>query len=226
MLSATLSSQLLTPAGRHDFGVAPESVDRSPNPPHSNINAYETELSRQFAYWVRNVLNIRLVVESYIKLRKQKDWFANPKFVANNDAFRRWPDEVPQDLRLSFPADGSSPYVPSHFIGNMHCHYQLGIIMLQRPQLLASKTFGVDATWRQIFATCYSAAKLLCRLQEAILARFGMSGLLCMQRGINFTIYGVLTCTMLHLVCCCRRSPSHSLTDSGCRHVSLFRIQH
>jgi hypothetical protein len=37
-------------------------------------------------------------------------------------------------------------------------------------------------------------------LQEGLLQSFGMTGLLCMQRGINFTIYCVLTCTVLHLV--------------------------
>ena len=45
-----------------------------------------------------------------------------------------------------------------------------------------------------------ATAKILCRLQEAILGAFGLTGLLCMQRGINFTIYAILTCTMIHLV--------------------------
>ena len=48
--------------------------------------------------------------------------------------------------------------------------------------------------------TCYSAAKTMCKLQEAILKTYGMPGLLCMLRGMSFTIYAVLTCTMLHLV--------------------------
>lgn len=188
------------PQGRNDFGVAPDTVDLRPNPPNSNINTYEAELTRQFSYWASNVINIRNMIETKIKLRRQKDWYANPKWMTNNEGFRTWPEELPEDLRLQFPPDGSAPFIPSHFIGNMHSHYQLGIIMVQRPQLLASKTFGADVQWRQIFSTCYTAAKLLCRLQEGILARYGISGLLVMQRGVNFTIYGVLTCTMLHLV--------------------------
>ena len=73
--------------------------------------------------------------------------------------------------------------------------------MLQRPQLMASKSFAADSAWKQHMTSCYTSAKVLCRLQEAIHAQFGLPGLLCMQRGINFTIYAVLTCVMLHLVC-------------------------
>lgn len=58
----------------------------------------------------------------------------------------------------------------------------------------------MDGGWKHHMMICYSSAKLLCRLQEVVLQSFGMTGLLCMQRGINFTIYGVLTCTVLHLV--------------------------
>jgi hypothetical protein len=47
---------------------------------------------------------------------------------------------------------------------------------------------------------CYNAAKMLCRLQEAVVGSFGLLGLQCMQRGINFTIYAVLACIVLHLV--------------------------
>jgi hypothetical protein len=46
----------------------------------------------------------------------------------------------------------------------------------------------------------YNAAKMLCRLQEAVVGSFGLNGLQCMQRGINFTIYAVLGCIVLHLV--------------------------
>ena len=193
--------QILISAGRHDFGVEFDSVDLSFSPPNSNMSPYEAELSRQFGCWARNVSNIGKVVTVYAKLRKQKDWYANPKFTDNNAAFRRWPEEVPEDMQIAFPADGSAPYLPSHFLGNMHSHYHLGVIMLQRPQLLSSKSFGPDIHWRNTFSLCYNSAKYLCRLQEAILARYGISGLLVMQRGINFTIYAVLTCTMLHLVC-------------------------
>ena len=182
------------------MGVDPESVNVSPSPPGSDSNEFESALSRQFSYFVRNVRNIRLIADAAIKLKKKKDWGMDPQFVANNVAFTKWPDDLPQDLQISFPPDGSPPWLPSHFVGNMHSHYHLGIIMLQRPQLLASKSFSVDGAWKHHMSMCYCSAKALCRLQEAILETFDLPGLLCMQRGINFTIYAILTCTMLHLV--------------------------
>jgi hypothetical protein len=177
-----------------------ETVDVDPNPPCADIDPFEATISHQFAYFVRNVRNIRTIAETYHELRKTKDWGGHPKFVANNQAFDKWPDALPHRLQLNLPADGSPPWMPSHFIGNMHSHYQLGRIMLQRPQLMASKSFAADSAWKQHMASCYSSAKILCRLQEAIFTQFGLRGLLCMQRGINFTIYAILTCIMLHLV--------------------------
>ncbi len=53
----------------------------------------------------------------------------------------------------------------------------------------------------------YNAAKMLCRLQEAVLQTYGLLGLQCMQRGINFTIYAVLACIVLHLVRDCSLFP-------------------
>lgn len=144
--------------------------------------------------------NIRTIAETYHALRSTKDWGGHPKFVAHNQAFDKWPDDLPEDLQLILPVDGSPPWMSSHFVGNMHVHYQLGRIMLQRPQLMASKSFAVDSAWKQHMTSCYTSAKVLCRLQGAIFAQFGLRGLLCMQRGINFTIYAILTCIMLHLV--------------------------
>jgi hypothetical protein len=177
-----------------------ETVDISPNPPSSNVDEFEASISRQFSYFVRNARNIRTIIETYAELKNTKDWGGHPKFVAHNRAFDEWPNMLPKDLQINFPADGSPPWIPSHFIGNMHSHYQLGRIMLQRPQLMASKSFAADSAWKQHMHSCYSSAKLLCRLQEAIYAQYGLQGLLCMQRGINFTIYAILTCVMLHLV--------------------------
>ena len=181
------------------MGVDTDTVDYDPNPRGSTIDEHEIIVSRQFACFVRNARNVRMYVDAYNKLKKKKDWGLDPKFVENNTAFTTWPNEVPEDLQLRFPADGSPPWLSSHYHGNMHTYYQLGVIMLQRPQLLAAKSFS-DNTWKTHMSLCYNSARLLCRLQEAILEKFGLAGLLCMQRGINFTIYAILTCTMIHLV--------------------------
>lgn len=136
----------------------------------------------------------------YGKLRKKaEDWALDPAFVGHNNSYPQWLRELPEDMKISYPQDGSAPWIPSHYVANMHSYHHLGTIMHLRPQLHAISG-SYDGTWKQHMVTCYSAAKNLCKLQEAVLNTYGLPGLLCMQRGISFTIYAVLTCTMLHLV--------------------------
>ncbi|KAL4927934.1 uncharacterized protein BDV17DRAFT_115691 [Aspergillus undulatus] len=187
------------PQGRSDYGVDPQTVNMDAELAIENLDQFETDRSRQYAYFVRNARNIRILTDVYHKIKRQKDWGSNSKFVENNPIFTDWLQSLPPDLQVNYPPDGSPPWIPSHFVGNMHSHCHLGIVLCHRPQLLASK-FPANGNWKMHMALCYSSAKCLCRLQEAILARFGLSGLLYMLRGINFTIYCILTCTMLHLV--------------------------
>lgn len=193
-------SVFLIISGRSDYGVDPETVDMRPALDIRGLDQYEMERSRQYAYFVRNAHHIRIITDIYHKVKRQKDWGADPRFVQKNPLFADWLRNLPPDLQVNYPADGSSPWLPSHFVGNMHSHCHLAIILLHRPQLLASQSFAAGGDWRLHFSLCYSSAKSICRLQEAILERFGLSGLLYMQRGINFAIYCILTCTMLHLV--------------------------
>lgn len=186
--------------GRSDYGVDPETVDMRPTLDIRGLDQYEMERSRQYAYFVRNAHHIRIITDIYHKVKRQKDWGADPRFVQKNPLFADWLRHLPSDLQVNYPADGSPPWLPSHFVGNMHSHCHLAIILLHRPQLLASQSFAAGGDWRVHFSLCYSSAKCICRLQEAILEGFGLSGLLYMQRGINFAIYCILTCTMLHLV--------------------------
>ncbi|KAJ5628351.1 hypothetical protein N7490_010579 [Penicillium lividum] len=188
------------PQGRSDYGVDPQTVDMRPSLDIRGLDAYETDRSRQYAYFVRNAHHIRIITDLYHKVKKQKDWGADPRFVQKNPLFDDWLHNLPPDLQVNYPPDGSAPWLPSHFVGNMHSHCHLAIILLHRPQLQASQSFAAGGDWKVHFSLCYSSAKSLCRLQEAILERFGLSGLLYMQRGINFSIYCILTCTMLHLV--------------------------
>jgi hypothetical protein len=210
---------LLTGLGRVDFGVDPDTVDIRPDPPCCDFDDYEVSLSRRFAYFVRNARNIRLITDAAHRVKKKKDWGLDSQIVAYNAAFSKWPDELPSDLQLSMPVDGSPPWLPTHFIGNMHSHYHLGVVMLHRAQLVASQSFATDSAWRHHMSLCYNSAKILCRLQEAILDAFGLPGLLCMQRGINFTIYAILTCTMIHLVSFCKFWEAF-LTTTDCGHFA------
>ncbi|RMZ83484.1 hypothetical protein DV737_g1526, partial [Chaetothyriales sp. CBS 132003] len=188
------------PQGRHDMGVDPTTVDISPNPPRSDMDEFEAAVSRQYAYFIRNVRNIRLITDVSVKVKRDKNWGLRQELVAYNATFLQWPKELPPDLSIAMPTDGSKLILPSHFVGNMHTHYQLGIVMLRRPQFTAAKEFGKDSEWRKHMTVCYDSAKTLCRLQEAVLSQFDLVGLMCMQRGINFTIYTILTCVMIHLI--------------------------
>ncbi|KAJ5204085.1 uncharacterized protein N7498_004964 [Penicillium cinerascens] len=212
------------PQGRSDYGVDPETVDMRPTLDIRGLDQYETERSRQYAYFVRNAHHIRLITDIYHKVKKQKDWGANPQFVQNNPLFADWLRNLPVDLQVNYPTDGSPPWIPSHFVGNMHSHCHLAIILLHRPQLLASQSFAAGGEWRVHFSLCYSSAKNICRLQEAILERFGLPGLLFMQRGINFAIYCILTCTMLHLVAITSPDPEFNsdARDYFTRHMRIL----
>ena len=190
----------LTFVGRSDYGVDLDSVDIRPTLDIKGLDQFEIDRSRQYAYFVRNARNIRIVTEIYHKVKRQKDWGADRRFMENNHVITSWFQSLPPDLTIDYPADGSPPWIPSHFVANMHSHCHLLNMLIHRPQLLASKSFDAEGSWKAHFSLCYSSAKSLCKLQEAILASYGLSGLLYMQRGINFAIYCILTCTMLHLV--------------------------
>ncbi|QGA19958.1 hypothetical protein EYB26_007656 [Talaromyces marneffei] len=212
------------PQGRPDYEVDPETVDMRPQLDTVDVDQFETDRSRQFSYFVKNAYHIRIYTELYHKMKKQKDWASNPRFTQNNPVFSDWYRGLPQDLQVTYPEDGSPPWLPSHFVGNMHTHYHLAIMMVHRPQLLASKFSATDGNWRTHMQLCYSSAKCLCRLQEAIISRFTLQGLRFMQRGINFTVYAILTCTMLHLVAITSPDPEFytDARDYFTRHMRIL----
>ncbi|EPE36032.1 Zn2/Cys6 DNA-binding protein [Glarea lozoyensis ATCC 20868] len=189
-----------SPQGRTDLAVNMETLDFSLLRPVPGFDESEFNTSRNFTYFSKVVRNVRRMNNVYAKIKKKKEWGLDPDFVQLNPSFDVWMNDLPPDLQVTFPPDGSPPWLPSHFIGNLHSYYYLSIIMLHRPQLTFMEPTGMDGGWKHHMMICYSSAKLLCRLQEAVVNTFGMTGLICMQRGINFTIYCVLTCTVLHLV--------------------------
>jgi hypothetical protein len=186
--------------GRYDFGVDTDTVDLEMPRQITGQDPAELQIARQFIQYARIAKDVHRSAVIFGKLRKKTaDWPLDPAFVAHNTDFSLWLRELPEDMQIVYPQDSAAPWIPSHQIANMHSYHSLAIIMHFRPQLHAvSDTY--DGIWKQHMLTCYSAAKNLCRLQEAILKTYGMPGLLCMMRGISFHIYAVLTCTMLHLV--------------------------
>ncbi|RMD40078.1 hypothetical protein DV735_g5044, partial [Chaetothyriales sp. CBS 134920] len=222
----TLAVEMMVggPQGRNDMGVDPTTVDISENPPHSDMDEFEASVSRQFAYFIRNARNIRLITDVAGRVKREKSAALGEELMAYNAMFVQWPKELPPDLRVAFPADGSKVTLPSHFIGNMHTQYHLGIVMLRRPQFTAAKEFGKDSEWRKHMTVCYNSAKMLCRLQEAVLSQFDLTGLMCMQRGINFTIYTILTCVMIHLIAITHPDPEFNADakDYFVRHMRIL----
>lgn len=213
------------PQGRYDFEVDPESVDlnliQSPLP---EIDQSDYLLSRQYTHFTRMVLSVRFLNNIYSKVKKQKDWGADPQFTNLNPTVSQWLNDLPTDLQVTFPDDETPPWLPSHFVGNMHTYHHLFVIMLHRPQLMSSSSFPADGSWKKHMALSYASAKAMCRLQESIFRSFGLSGLLCMMRGINFVLYAVLTCTMIHLVAITSPDPDFNTNakDYFTRHMRLL----
>ncbi|KAF2435693.1 hypothetical protein EJ08DRAFT_692270 [Tothia fuscella] len=218
-----LEAMIGGPQGRSDFGVTEDSVDLTPTSPNPSLEDSENIVSRQLIYFARVVRNIRGTITLHARLRKtRKDWALDPDFTAHDDNYPKLLAEIPRDLQVTFPQDGSMPWVSSSFIGNMHCYHYLSIIMQHRPKIhFLAET---DGFWKQHMVLCHDAAKKMCRIQESMLQSQGMIGLLCMQRGISFTIYCVLTCTMLHLASITSPDPelNTDARDFFARHMRIL----
>lgn len=188
------------PIGRTDLAVDIDDVDfRIPQPVPGHDND-EYLVSRNFAYLSRLVRNISRMNSVYARIKRKKEWGIDPEFVQLNPSLSSWLAELPADLTITFPPDTSPPWIPSAFVGNLHTYHYLTFILLHRPQLAFCDPSGVDGKWKHHMMICYSSAKAICRLQEAVLNTFGPSGLGNMLRGFSFPIYCALSCVVLHLV--------------------------
>ncbi|KAK7983738.1 hypothetical protein PG989_011140 [Apiospora arundinis] len=210
--------------GRDDLTVYPETVDFSIPRHIPGGDDAEYHVTRNFTYFARCVRNVRQMNTVYRKIKRRKDWGLDPEFVQLNPATNAWLADLPADLAITFPPDGSPPWIPSHFIGNLHSYYYLSVLMLHRPQLTFLDPMGADGQWKNHMMLSYSSAKLLCRIQEAMLQSYGLSGLQCMQRGISFTIYAILTCIPIYLVALTSPDPDFSTDarDYFTRHMRIM----
>ncbi|KAI1160722.1 fungal-specific transcription factor domain-containing protein [Nemania serpens] len=206
-------TMIAAPQGRNDLSVGLESLDFSVPQPMPGIDGDEHQTSRDFIFFVRIVRMIHKMNTTYLRVKKKKDWGLDPEFVQLNPQLRAWLTELPPHMTVTFSTDGSPPWLPSHFIGNVHSYYHLATILLHRPQLTFLEPMSIDGQWKSHMMISYASAKALCRLQESMLQSFGLSGLQCMQRGISFTIYGILSCIVLHLVALTSPDPDIN-TDS------------
>ncbi|GAB7364158.1 hypothetical protein MBLNU230_g4709t1 [Neophaeotheca triangularis] len=197
------------PQGRNDFAIELETVDFRIPSPSPSFDQFDYKAGRKYAYFIQAVRNIGKTNNLWHKMRrKQHDWALDPRFVQHNDDLQVWLRELPPDLQLHFPEDESAPYLGGdHFVAFLHEYHHLVVIMHHRPQLQALLE-RKDPAFKHHLQMCTEFASLMCRVQEALVRDFGLHGLLFMQRGINFTIYCVLTCTMLHLAAITSPDPS------------------
>ncbi|KAL3958407.1 hypothetical protein ACCO45_006569 [Purpureocillium lilacinum] len=165
-----------TPQGRHDLSVDLESVDFSiPRP-------------------IAGMSNV------YARIRRKKDWGMDPEFQQLSQNISSFLTELPADMTVTFPSDGAPPMLQSSFIGNLHAYYYLTLILYHRPVLSFLDPTTNESQWKHHMLICYNAARALCRLQEATLQTYGLTGLQNMQRGFSFCVYSGLSCIVLHLV--------------------------
>jgi hypothetical protein len=160
----------------------------------------EYNVSRSFTYFVRIVRNVRTMSKTYSRLRKRKDWGIDPEFQQLDEVISEYITELPSDMIITFPPDNSPPWLTSAFVGNLQCYHYLTLILYHRPQLsfIDPNTNPVD--WKKHMLISYDAAKTICRLQEAVVNQYGLTGLQSMQRGFSFTMYAGLSCVVIHLV--------------------------
>lgn len=190
--------------GRSDFAVELETVDFAIHPPSARLEEFEHYTSRRYTYFAQTIRNIKQTNMLYQSMKRTKpDWALDPKFANHNQDLVDWLEALPHDLQMHYPEDRGSPWLRGdHFVAYMHVYHHLVVVMHHRPQLQALLERR-DGSFKFHLDVCTSSASMICRLQEALLRDFGLHGLLFMIRGVNFSIYCVLTCTMLHLVSIC-----------------------
>lgn len=150
--------------------------------------------SSAVSYRFRRTERIRMMPNS------SPDWALDAAFVQHNEDICVWLKQLPADLQIHYPDDGRPPQIRGdHFVAYIHIYHHLVVVMHHRPQLQAMLEKR-DPDFKKHLTICLHSAMMMCRVQEALLREFGLHGLHFMQRGINFTIYCILTCTMLHLV--------------------------
>lgn len=217
------------PQGRTDFAVELETVEVEVPMPSAEVDAYEHAISRRFTFMMQAFRNVKLTNMVWQRLRRvRKDWALDPTFTVRNDVLPTWLNQLPPDFQMQYPDDDSAPFLGNdHFVAYVHVYHHLVVVMHHRPQLHTLLEKG-DQGFRKELDTCLDSAVMMCRVQEALLRDFGMHGLQFMLRGINFTIYCVLTCTMLHLVSAIVLDTAFGATDTvpGCHNFPRSNAKH
>lgn len=216
------------PQGRSDLVIESDTVDEDFPYPAPEIDVFDYQCTRRHTLMAQagHAIKVSNTMMQKGKRKKSATWALDPAMGQHDKDLDDFFENMPADLRIHYPEDGSPPWLGGdHFLADVHAYFHLVIVMHHRPQLQTKIEMGLPE-WRRHLDICVDSAIKMCRLQEALLRDFGLHGLNFMLRGINFTVYCVLTCTMLHLV---SRfivvSELPTLTIIGCHHMSRSSAQ-
>ncbi|KAL9060473.1 MAG: hypothetical protein Q9162_000646 [Coniocarpon cinnabarinum] len=212
------------PQGRFDFSIDLNTVNLQVPTARPGLEYAEWSITRDQTFFVKLIHNVRMTAALYARVKQVNgDCSTDADFVKHNEDYMRLGRQFPQHLQVKYPEDGSPPSLPFHYMANLQAYHLLSLIMHYRPQLEMNGRYD-DQSWKDIMARCHDAATKICRLHEAVFQRFGPNGLLCMLRGINFAIYTILSCTLLHLVAITSPDPvlNEKAKDYFSRHMRIL----
>ena len=191
---------MFTFSGRHNSAIGIDTIDFKVQRRVVGVDDVEYQTARNFSYFCRIARNVARLSRAYLILRTRRvtKWGLEPEINQLEEEFGLFIAELPTNLSVVFPPNGSTPFLPSSFIGNMNSYHHLSLLLLHRSQLTFLRPTSME--WKYHITRCYESASAICRLQEAIVDNFGLEGLQCMQRGYSFTIYAGLSCIILYMV--------------------------
>ena len=190
------------PQGRSDLLIEAETVDEDFPYPTPELDVFDYQCSRRHTMMAQaaHAIKVTNTMMQIGKRKKSQTWALDPSMGQHDKDLDAFFENLPADLQIHYPEDGSPPWLGGdHFLADAHAYFHLVVVMHHRPQLQTRLEMKLP-DWRRHLDICVDSAIKMCKLQEALLRDFGLHGLHFMLRGINFTVYCVLTCTMLHLV--------------------------
>ncbi|KAF3929818.1 hypothetical protein AA313_de0204428 [Arthrobotrys entomopaga] len=197
-----LEFMVCAPQGRHIMASDPATIDIPASFTVFDMTEKELTIHMNFSYFVELIKLIRRINDVFARLKTSSNWAGDPEFLQCGPSFDTWLYTLPAHLQIDVPLDPHMPMEPllSHYAGNLLIYGYLARIMFHRPALAFARNFTATGQWRMHLRSCYDSSRKACRLTEAVMDQYGIRGLQCMLRGINFTIYAMLTCTMVNLV--------------------------
>ncbi|KAF3113990.1 hypothetical protein TWF569_010299 [Orbilia oligospora] len=216
-----LEFMVCAPQGRHVMASDPSTIDIPASSSVLDMSEKELTVHMNFSYFFELLKLIRRINDVFARLKATgANWAGDPEFLSCGPSFDNWLYTLPPHLQIDVPTDPNMPMEPvlTHYAGNLLIYGYLARIMFHRPALAFARNFTATGQWRMHLRACYDSSRKACRLTEAVMDQYGIRGLQCMLRGINFTIYAMLTCTMVNLVAA--TCPDHEFNSDAREYFS------